>query len=426
MAFIGVGLGLWGYNQHLEKQAIIYQTEAQYANTFHTLVSNMQNTQIQLAETQISTDPSTFQQHLRDLWRLNYASQQEIGRLPLALMPMHTTQAFLVHVCKNMEQWMNDNTPPTNKKVQKQLQVYYNESRQLHTQLTGLQEKVMDKNLQWLAVNQDLAHSHGDNQIIDGFRDLDHVSKTFTESEFSPESVHRQSQPHFSSAQPILTGQQATQQLAHFLGSGDWKKWSVNLTGKGAIRPDYLIHGTIDGNTLSGAVSKNSGHIIYFHIAQDNQPSNKLIFDVLQAQSIAHKFLQSRGIYAPLVQDIQPYNSQVYIVLNPEYLGTPVLGRSIVLKVSLISGKVIQYDASQYYDYPVTLVPQRQFSAAQLKQKLSNNFHIEQQRSVLLLDDQHHYQPAVVFDGVIYHETYRVFVNAVTGKEMHIDLLSKL
>lgn len=427
LTLISAGVGWWGYDQYREKQALLYQSESQYANTFHNLVSNMQNTQIQLAETQISLDPATFQQHLRTLWRLNYAAQQEMGRLPLALMPMHTTQAFLAIMSKSVEQWMNDSAQATNPAVQKQLQTYYNESGQLRSQLVGLQEKVIDGNLQWLAVNQALTKQHEDNQIIDGFHKLDTVSTAFTESKYSPNSLHRKSQTRSLSTEPIVTGQQAAHRLARFLGSDNWKEWSVVPTGKGAARPDYLIHGTYDGSTLTGAVSQHGGHIIDFQIIPTTTLMNqKLNFDVLQAQNIALKFARDRDLPPLYMQHVQQFDNQVYLTLNPRYQGIPVMSQAIAFKVSLTSGKVIQYDASQYYDYPLNNLPQRKFSTSQLEQKLNKDFLIKQKWPAIVLDDQHHYQPVSVFDGVVHNETYRVFVNAATGREMHVDLLSTL
>ena len=111
-------------------------------------------------------------------------------------------------------------------------------------------------------------------------------------------------------------------------------------------------------------------------------------------------------------------------MLAPVQDSSVVVSQGILVKVALDNGQVVGYDATNYYYYPVHDLPVRRFSAAALRRVVNPAFHVRMVREVIALDKSNQYQPAVAFYGTGNGETYCVYINANTGREMAIDQLT--
>ncbi|MCF8563719.1 germination protein YpeB [Alicyclobacillus tolerans] len=418
---LGAGLGWWGYlDQYRQREALVSETEGQYASAFHGLVSDVHNLQGELGKTVITNDNTAFQGRLRDIWRLSFAAQSEIGKLPFALMPMHHMQEYLSQVSTSTEGWMKSQDKPSNAGVHKQLQKFYDESNQLSSQLSQLQGKVLGNDLHWLAAQQALNKKKTDNQIVDGFRKIDTSASSFVESQDSPSSLQR-GRTIALAGQAVVNGSTAVNNVKKFVGVPNITRVSVTSTHKGAYVKDYIVTGDIASGSLYAVVSQNGGHVLQLGLGHQ---AVKGSIDLLEAQQKSQTWLQQRGFGKVSVMDANEYDHTGYFVFAPLYDNVPNLSQGIVVKVALDSGQVISYDGSNYYYYPVRNLPARKYTAAQLKGKLNPAMQVRMSQDVICLDENNHYQPAVAFYGTSNKETYRVFVNANTGKEMTIEQLT--
>jgi spore germination protein len=421
LVLVGTGLGWWGYDQYQERQTLAMETENQYNSTFHALVDTVHRLQQELGKTLISGDPGAFQGHLRDIWRLSYAAQSDVGRLPMELMPMHHTQAFLSSISEQAEQWMQDGVNPANRKVHKKLQQLYQEASEVNTGLASLQRRAFANELHWRLVDKALRKQERDNQVVDGFRKLDTAARAFVESEDTPSSLRR-GKSWAMVKEKDVTEQQAKDAVRAFLNLPANVNLTVGRTKPGAYRPEYIVSGTIPDGDLTAYVSQDGGHVLSFDIRHTRGPGE---FDFAEAQDKATAWLAAKGFPAMEAVQSSQYDSIAYFIFAPKRPdGSLVISQGTAVKIGLDNGDVIGYDANNYYYYPVRDVPKRNFTAAELRKKLNPAFQVGMERSVLALDEHQHYQPAVAFYGTANDETFCVYMNANTGKEMKIEQLT--
>lgn len=420
LVLVGSGVGWWGYNQYQQRQALATQTENQYSASFHGLVEHMTDLQEELGKARVSGDPVAFQGRLRDIWRLSYAAQTEVGRLPFDLMPMHQTQQFLSTLSNTSEKWMANSALPKVKSVQTTLQSYYTESKKYSSELEDLQGTLFDNRLKWSAVSKTLQTGKGDNQIVDGFRNIDTQASAYVESKDRPTTLVRD-RTFNTQHQPDVTEGQARTAVARFLQIPVQSNWKVTMTAKGAYRPAYIVEGQSANGPFRATVSKDGGHVLSLEVSAQSKGHSVEFAD---AEQIAAQWLKQRGFGSLDLVSSNQYADTGFYVFSPLRTGVVVLGQSIAVHVNLGNAQVIAYDGSNFYDYPVHNLPARKYTSDQLQKYLNASFHVEMKKDVDILDDTKHYVPAVAFYGTSDGETYCIYINAVNGREVTMDQLS--
>jgi spore germination protein len=424
LVVVGGGLGWWGYSQYHQRQALAAEVESRYAGTFHNLVSDVNHLEEEMGKALISADAGSFHQHLRNIWRLSSVAQDDVGNLPLQLMPMSNAQQFLARVSKTTDNWLTNAATPTDANVHRQLQNMYTESHKVSNRLDQMQGTVLEKRLHWLDVTQALQQQKQqktDNQIVDGFRKLDAAAGAFTETRETPATPHRGSTIALM-REGKVSAAQAKRAAAGVLGVSVGKDWKVTMTDKGAKVPEYIVTGSTKWGHLRAMVSQNGGHVLSFELAYRLKRGS---FDFSDAQQRAQQWLNRRGFARVEALNSYQFDHIGYFVFAPLYQGVPVMSQTISVKVALDRGGIIGYDASNYYYYPVNDVPSRVYSADQLQKRLHSSFDVRMRRDAIVMDKNGDYQPAVVFYGIENGETYRVFMNAHTGQEIDIEQLTK-
>ncbi len=421
LVLIGSGVGWWGYNQYQQRQALALQNENQYNSNFHALANNIDWLQKELGKSMISGDSTAFQAHLRNVWRLGYAAETEVGKLPFDLMPMHNTQKFLSVVSHQTDTWMDTGASPTRADVHDKLQQMYSQAGNISQSLARIQGQVLNNQVRWQAVNEALLKNQRDNQVVDGFRRMDTATTAFVESQDSPSSLQR-GKSFAMEKQPTVSQAAAIQAVRSMLNLTNTTQLKSQKTQSGAYRPEYIITGSTPSGALTATVSEDGGHVLSFNIRHMPKTGD---YDFADAQNKAHQWLAVHGF--PAVQLIQSnqFDGIGYFVYAPERPDKSlVISQGIAMKVALDTGSIVGYDANNYYYYPVTNVPPRKYSTAALRAKLNPNFEVGMERQVIVLDEHQHYQPAVAFYGTENHETYCVYMNANTGKELSIEQLT--
>jgi len=419
---VGAGLGWWGYNQNQQRQSLAVQAENQYASSFHGLVSDVHVLHQELGKSMITSDASSFQTHLRNVWRLSYAAQTQVARLPFQLMPMHNTQSFLTNVSQDASKWMDTGASPKDPSVHRSLSRLFTQSNQMYTSLSTLQTKVMSGNLHWLTANQALlASKHEDNQIVDGFHTIDKAATAYVESENGPTSTLKRRTDALSNEQ-IVSSDTAIRVVRRALQLPSTDKLTVTQTGKGAKTPEYVVRTSETQRDVFAIVSKHGGHLISFQEAHPVSPGN---YDVTEAESAAAKWLQSHGFKSAALLYAHTMDSEALLTFAPVYQGATVSSQGIAVTVSMPNQQIVGFDANNDYYHPIGQLPPRRFSIATLRAKLNATFKLGETKEVIVTDEQNGYQPAVAFYGVSNRETYCIYMNANTGREMYIEQLTQ-
>lgn len=422
LVVVGAGLGWWGYDQSQQRQSLALQSENQYAGSFHGLVADVHSLHQELGKSIITSDEFAFQQHLRNVWRLSYAAQNQVARLPVSLMPMHSAQSFLTSVSQDASRWMDSNANPTDPNVRKTEATLFAQSNDIYHTLANLQSKVVSGHLQWATVTRDLQSKKAtDNQIIDGFHMLDKAATAFVESDNGPSSLLKRRTDALN-AEPSVSTSVALERVRNMLKLPKNTQLDVAQTGNGAKTPEYIVRGNEKQGFLFASVSKHGGHVISFqrpyHVAAGH-------FDIVQSTKQAQTWLQNQGFKDFSLTSVHAVDSQAYLTFAPNRNGAVIQSQGIALTVSMLNHQIVGFDANNYYFHPAKDIPRRNYSVEQLRRKLNPAFTVGETKEVIVTDERNGYQPAVAFYGVANHETYCVYMNANTGREMYIEQLTQ-
>ena len=186
LALTVVGAGFWGYQEHKEKNAVLLHAENNYQRAFHDL-----NYQVDLLHDKIGT---TFAMNSRkslspalvDVWRITSEAQNDVGQLPLTLLPFNKTEEFLSDIgdfsyrtaVRDLEK------EPLNDKEYASLKSLYKQAAEIQDELRKVQYMAMKNNLRWMDVEMALASNdeNTDNTIIDGFKTVEKKVAGYTEA----------------------------------------------------------------------------------------------------------------------------------------------------------------------------------------------------------------------------------------------------
>ncbi len=83
LAVAVVGVGIWGYQEHQEKNAILLQAENTYQRSFHDLTYYVDLLNDKIGNVLAMNSPRSLSPELAEIWRLTYEAHSEVGKLPL-------------------------------------------------------------------------------------------------------------------------------------------------------------------------------------------------------------------------------------------------------------------------------------------------------------------------------------------------------
>ncbi|KPV43549.1 PepSY1/2 domain-containing protein [Alicyclobacillus ferrooxydans] len=426
LAVLSSGLGVWNYRLHNDRQALVAQTDAQYSSAFHSLVSDVGNIEKRLGESEVSADKAGFAACSRDIWRISFAAQNEIAKLPVELMPMHNTQAFLTALSNQSDAWLNEGATSKDPTVLKQVETYYKKAEQASTELEDVQNKILNGGLGWVginrAMNQKNGYHTGDNQVVDGFRNLDNGLSGFSEAAALGGQVEGPASPGKTQQGPIVSPSAAMQRVAALLNVQSGKDWRTKTSNLGGVEQVYMISGSTSHGPMSAVVTRAGGKVLVLHGSRTVRSSQ---LGLAGAADKAESWLQKNGFGEVTTEIANEYDHVAYFVLVPKTKNGLAIDSPISVHVALDNGDILALDTQAYYRTPIPQVaPKRVYTADELRNRLNKQLNVEQVRNVVMHDNMGSVRSGVQFIGTHGGQTYSVVMDATTGKQISVRQLS--
>lgn len=120
----------------------------------------------------------------------NFEAQNDVGQLPLTLLPFNKTEEFLANIGNfSYRAAVRDlDKEPLSEEEYETLKVLYKQSGDIQKELRDVQHMVLENNLRWMDVELALASGDeaSDNTIIDGFKTVEKTVSGYEESDLGP------------------------------------------------------------------------------------------------------------------------------------------------------------------------------------------------------------------------------------------------
>jgi len=437
LALTLVATGIWGYREHKEKQALLLKAENQYQRAFHDLSDHMNLLQDELGKSLAVNSRLQRASALTEVWRLAAEARNDVGELPLSLMPFNSTMNFLTDVGNFSYRVAihEDNTKGGTKQAQalsdqewQNLQQLYERSKRLENQLSQLQSAVIAKNLRWMDAELALTQTDKktDNIIVDGFRAIEKGVNSQKTLNFGPTGNDLKTRNRPNEAKLMgnpIDATAAAKRAKDFLGLPDTKNIIVQQNGKGAPFASYTITIKQDHKDRNAymTMAVKGGNITSY---MDNRTVQKEAIDLYQGAEYARKYLAAHQIDARELVNIDTYDHVGVYEFVPLVNGVRIYPDKLAVKVALDNGEVVGLNLQDYvFNHKPRTIAKATVSEADARKFVSPKVQIQEVRLAQILNPLRQEELAYEFIGTMDRDTYKVYISAVDGDEIGVEKL---
>lgn len=425
---IGIaGTAFWGYQEHQEKNAILIQAENTYQRSFHELSYNMDLLHDKIGTTLAMNSKQRISPQMVDIWRLTSEALSNVGQLPLGLLPFNKTEEFLSKISDfTYRTAVRDlDTNPLSDKEKSSLEDLYEQSGNIKDELRQVQHIALDNNLRWMDVQLALANQdeQTDNTIIDGLKTVEKKVEGYSESNVDSAIMGVSTKDHkFKN----LSGDKISEEKALAKGKKVFnikndEKVTLTASGDGSDIPLYSLSYRNKDKSAHLDMSQTGGHPISLLV---NRPINDKKISLNDGLKKAETYLkQNKFDKMTIFQSNQYNNTGVYSFLYNED-GVRVYSDAIEVKVALDNGDILGLTARNYFmNHTDRDIPKPDISKKEAKDMVNPNVKIQEDFLAVIDNDLGEEVLTYEFLGTVDNETYRIFINAMDGKEEKVEKL---
>jgi spore germination protein len=422
------GTAYWGYQEHIEKNAILISAENNYQRAFHDLTYQVDLLNDKIGSTLAMNSRQQLSPSLAEVWRLTSAAHSDVGQLPLTLLPFNKTEEFLANVGEfSYRTAVRDlDKEPLTDEEYKTLQSLYEKSADIQQELRKVQHLVLENNLRWMDVQLALStDQQEDNTIIDGFKTVEKNVESYSESDFGPSftSMNKENKDL-----KYLTGNQIDEKKAKkiaqdFLGLEGDEEIQVTESGEGSDYGFYSL--SIDDpkakTQIYMDITKKGGYPVWVLRNRDVKEKN---ISLNEAMENAKKYLSEHRFKNLELNESAQYDNIGVFTFTSVKDDVLIYPDSITMKVALDDGNVIGFSARNYLmAHHEREIPKPSVTLEQARNKINPSVEVMEDRLAIIINDIEEEVLCYEFLGTIENDTYRIFINADTGHEEKVEKL---
>src|SRR5699024_3323044 len=399
-----------------------------YQRAFHELTYHMDLLHDEIGVALVTSSNEKLSPRLVEIWRLTSEALANVGQLPLALLPFNKTESFLSDIGEFTYRTAVrdlDEDPLSDKEVDS-LKDLYNEAEDIQTELREVQHVVLDENLRWMDVQLALATQDEpmDNTIIDGFQTVEEKVGEYTEGNVDSAIIGLSAQEH---SYDHLTGEDITEEEAlerskEIFNVEDENKMDLATSGEGSDVETYSISYDNGNKNAYLDMTVKGGHQMTLLV---DRPINEKELSLDEGMEKAEEYLQTFGF-----EDIDIFQSNefddigVYSFLSKED-DIRIHSDAIEVKIALDNGEILGLTAQNYLQNNRNRdIPEPKLSKDEALDAMSEDIDVQEDYLAIIDSDDGEEVLVYEFLGTYGDETYRIFINAMTGEEEEVEKLS--
>lgn len=423
-----IGTTYWGYQEHQEKNAILIQAENTYQRAFHELTYHIDLLHDKIGSSLAMNSNDSLSPQLVEIWRITADAHANVGQLPLSLLPFNKTEEFLANIgnftyrvaVRDLE------TDPLNEDELATLEGLYEQSGEIKDELRQVQHTALSNNLRWMDVQLALAteDEQMDNTIVDGFQTVEKKVEGYSEAaNFDTLIGDHTSEVHdylFVNEEP-LTEEEIIERSKEIFDVKSDENLSITKSGDGADISVYSVSYQNEQKYGYMDITEQGGHPITLLINRPINEKNLSLYDGLQE---ATNYLEEYEFDNMVVfQSTQYDNIGVYSFLYAED-DVRIHSDSVEIKIALDDGDILGLSAKNYLmNHRQREIPQPALSPEEAKEQV--NSQVEIQEEFLAIIDNEFGEEVLVYEflGILNDDTFRIFINAMDGREEKVEKL---
>ncbi len=430
LAIAVIGTGYWGYKEHQEKNAILINAENNYQRAFHDLNFHIDALEEKIGTTLAMNSRQQISPSLAEVWRLTSEAHNDVGQLPLALLPFNKTEEFLTKIgefsyriaIRDLEK------DPLSKDEYATLGQLHKNATEIKNELRNVQATVMKENLRWMDVELALATENDpmDNTVINGLKTVDKSVEGYSEVNWGPEMTkisEFEDNKYKALSGKEITKQEAKNLAIKFLKLDKNSKVIVEENGKGSPYEAYRIsvNEPKSDSNIYLEMTKKGGHPTW--ILEDRNVEDAKI-SLYQGREKAEEFLNKHAMDKMEMSTSDQYeNIGIYTYVKKQD-DVRIYPQTVTIKVALDNGDIIGYEGMNYLigekDRKITTPA---ISQKEAQGKLNPKLKIMETHQGIITNDLGEEVQCYEFLATMGNETFRIFINANTGMEERVKKL---
>ena len=425
MFAIIVILGLYTYKKQIEyRQA----SENSYNMAFYEVVDYVQNVEVYLAKSMISNSPESGAESLSNVWREANLALSYLTQLPINSSELENTSKFLNQVSEYSYSLYTKNLKDeelTDEDMNniKELHEY---SVELENVLNQLSADINDGRISWGELEEEgtLAFAKQVSNIsVDSFSNLE---ETF--HEYSGLIYDGAFSEHITKKEKVgLTGdnideETAKNKVTEFIGNDNIKE--INSYGKSEGDINSYNFGIVynDDSTASISISEKGGHIIYMDKNREVLSEN---ISQEEADRKAKEYLESKGFNN--MEETYYLKQSGIVTINYAYNQDDIIiyPDLIKVKVALDDGEILGIETTGYLNsHEERNIDDIEVTVDEARESLNDDLTIESERLAIIPTEWETEILCWEFEGNIDGLDFIVYVNAKTGKEEDVLIIT--
>lgn len=421
------GTVYWGYKEHQEKNALLVHAENNYQRSFHELTYHMDLLHDQIGTSLAMNSGEKLSPQFVEIWRISSEALSNVSQLPMALIPIHQTEEFLSKIgnftYKTAIRNLDDD--PLNDKEIETLKELYKQAANIKDELREMQHAVLSNNLRWMDVELALATQEepSDSTIIDGFNAVEEYVTEFSKEPAGTDFLQTVSD---KKGYQSLTGEKKSEEAIRkftkkLFDIPDEINIEISKSGPGAEIPIYSVLYE-DGKRVYMDIAEKGAHPLSILVERPIEKAELSLNDGLQK---AEQYIKEFGFERmELLQSQQFDETGVYTFVNVQDK-VRVFPDSVVVKVALDNGDIMGLNAREYlYNHQERNFDEPKITAEEARDEVNQNVFIHEEHLALIENDLGDEVLVYEFLGELNDETFRIFINAESGKEEKVEKLS--
>ena len=404
--------------QRTAKQA----SENSYNMAFYELIDYVQNVEIYLAKSLISSTPEHGAETLTNVWREANLAQAYLAQLPIESQELENTEKFLNQVSDysyslSRKNIYDESLTDEDLKNLKDLHSY---SVELENTLNQLSDDINSGRIKWNELTNKgttVFAQQVSTSSLEGFSNLEEnfheYSGLIYDGAFSEHLTSREKKG--------LTGEDideeaAKQKVIEFIGKDNIKEIENLGYSENATIPEYNFSiKTALEDSINISISKKGGHIVYMNC---NRDVNTEIISQEEANAKGKEFLNNHGFQN--MKETYYLKQDGIVTINYAYTQNDVVIYSdlIKVKVALDNGEVLGIETTGYLNnHTQRNVSNIKINKEDAKKTLNKELQISSEGLAIIPTE---YQTEILcyeFKGKVDDREFLVYINTENGRE---------
>ncbi len=424
------GVSTWGYYQNRKLQDMRIMMENQYSRAFLDLTEYVDNVEVLLAKTLVTSTERGTSNMLEEVWRQSNLAQTNMGQLPVSPPILEKTSNFLTQV-GDLAYAYNTKTAngvPLSDDEYSMLKKMHGYSLTLQNSLHGIEEQINNGKMTWGTAGGPRQLKSQNSKFIET-SNFENVDKNFQEY---PSMIYDGPySDHMLKVKPIglkadkIKPDKAEQIARKVIGNdkiqGVKRLEDDAASGIKTYRFEISYKNSDNDGKAEIEITQQGGQIYWL---LRNRPVDGAKLSMNAAKKAAQEFLNKNGF--PSMKDTYYMKTDGIATICYAYEQDGVIAYPdlVKVKVALDNGEVLGIESKGYlYNHKVRNIPATSLTLEQVKSKVVKRLNIEKQGRAIIPTDFGTEKYCYEFQGTSGDQKFIIYINALTGAEEDILML---